>query len=123
MSVLFYCILIVLLIPGAANYLARNYPRDQPASLQEFGNRTEDTASKSAVPPELPNFMMSLYQNFHRLETREGTELRSTPQQRSPSSPQADIIRSLAAKGKITNSFYICFKKNEKIQIKVLALH
>ncbi|XP_077309861.1 nodal homolog [Lithobates pipiens] len=98
MSGSFYCILIVLLIPGAANYLAKNYPRDQPASLQEFGNRTEDTVNKSAVPPELPNFMMSLYQNFHRLETREGTELRFPPQQSSPSSPQADIIRSLSAK-------------------------
>ncbi|XP_018420404.1 PREDICTED: nodal homolog [Nanorana parkeri] len=98
MSLSLYCILILLLIPGAANYIVRNYLRHEPASQQAFSNRTEEEVDKNVVPYELPNFMMSLYQSFHRLETRQGTELGPASLQRSPSSPQADIIRSLAAK-------------------------
>ncbi|XP_072279269.1 nodal homolog [Pyxicephalus adspersus] len=59
---------------------------------------TQEAAGKNIMPHELPNFMISLYQTFHRMETRKRTKIGPTSLQRSLSNPQADIIRSLAAR-------------------------
>ncbi|KAM9323762.1 nodal homolog [Gastrophryne carolinensis] len=98
MAVYFFCILTALLIPGIDNVSVKTFFTNTSASLQDYANRTEPADSRNTDSPQLPNLMMSLYQSFHRFETRQGKELGPAMLQTSPSSPQADIIRSLAVK-------------------------
>ncbi|XP_068115049.1 nodal homolog 4-A-like [Hyperolius riggenbachi] len=70
----------------------------KPTGLQENANRSESEMSKNVLSHQSPNFMMSLYQIFRHSETRQSIEMRPDALQRTPSAPQADIIRSLAAK-------------------------
>ncbi|XP_075034391.1 nodal homolog [Mixophyes fleayi] len=59
---------------------------------------TDRAKDKDLDSLNLPNFMLSLYQSFHRLESRHGIELGPVPLPGFSPSPQADIIRSLTAK-------------------------
>ncbi|XP_069837948.1 nodal homolog [Dendropsophus ebraccatus] len=98
MAVSSYCILLLLLIPGANCYTVKNYHRPDSSTLQEHVNRTDKEERTDEGSTHLPNFMLSLYQRFHRLESRHGVDLTQAALHGFPSSPQADIIRSLAAK-------------------------
>lgn len=105
-----YCILLILLIPGANCYTVKSYLRPDSGTLQENVNRTGREDSRGDGSPHLPNFMLSLYQSFHRLESRPGVDLTPAALPGFPSSPQADIIRSLAAKSKHVFSILVCLK-------------
>ncbi|XP_044155490.1 nodal homolog 4-A-like [Bufo gargarizans] len=98
MAVYPYCILLLLLISGAICYSRKSYLGPDSGALQEYLNRTEREDSKDGGSPHLPIFMLSLYQSFHRLESRHNVDLTSSVLHGFSSSLQSDIIRSLAAK-------------------------
>ncbi|XP_066457721.1 nodal homolog [Eleutherodactylus coqui] len=91
-------VLLLLLIPGAISNTLKSYLKPDYDTLQEYVNRTNEDDVWDYGSPRLPNFMLSLYQSFHRLESRHGADRTPAAVHGFPSSPKADIIRSLAAK-------------------------
>ncbi|KAM4034446.1 nodal homolog [Anomaloglossus baeobatrachus] len=98
MAASLYGILLLLLTSEATCYSVKSYLRSDSGPLQEYATRTDGAENKDGGSPHLPNFMLVLYQSFHRLETKRGIDLMPAAPLGFPSSQQADIIRSLAAR-------------------------
>ncbi|KAG8552052.1 hypothetical protein GDO81_004393 [Engystomops pustulosus] len=93
-----FSILLSLLVPGAISYIVKGEFKPESRTQQELVNGTDRQDNQNFGSSHLPNFMLSLYQSFHQLESRHGIDMTPEILHGFPSSPQADIIRSLAAK-------------------------